>query len=183
VRKRGTIQLSVSGAVITDIGQPVYAQDDDTFSFVKTSGIFIGFVKQYVSSGVAIVKYDVDKYIDPWDGKLAETLSTAKTLTIQDTGKVFFATEDDTVVTLPVTATALKGVVIVNAGAYGEVGLSLTPGSDDKIQGPDIAGADDTDLINTKDTANRGDFVELFLGEANGPVISRMKGTWATDTG
>src|SRR3990172_11410421 len=27
----GQVQLSVSGAVITDVGQPVYATDDDTF--------------------------------------------------------------------------------------------------------------------------------------------------------
>jgi hypothetical protein len=33
VIESGKIQLAVSGAVITDVGQPVYATDDDTFVF------------------------------------------------------------------------------------------------------------------------------------------------------
>jgi hypothetical protein len=179
VRKKGVVQLSVTGAVITDVGQPVYAQDDDTFSFIKTSGVFIGFVKQYVSSGVALVEYDVDNFRDPWEGKVAQTLTTTLTLDIQDSGKVFFATADTTV-TLPVTATAMQGVVIVNGGAYGIVEIVLDPNTADKIQGPNIAGADNTNLTNTKATANRGDFVEFNSGETNGPVITRMRGTWAT---
>jgi len=181
VRKKGVVKLSVSGAVITDVGQPVYAQDDNSFSFVKTSGVFIGFVKQYVSSGVALVEYDVDNFVDPWDGKVAQTLTTTLTLDIQDSGKVFFATKDTTV-TIPATATAMNGVVVVNAGAYGTVAVVLDPHTDDKIQGPNIAGTDNKTLTNTKTTANRGDFVEFNSGEANGPVITRMKGTWATAT-
>ena len=32
---RGMIQLPVSGAVISDVGQPVYAQDDNGPKFVR----------------------------------------------------------------------------------------------------------------------------------------------------
>jgi hypothetical protein len=33
------VQLAVTGAVITDVGQPVYATDDDTFVFSPVGGI------------------------------------------------------------------------------------------------------------------------------------------------
>src|SRR5688572_21546443 len=40
VVESGKIQLSVSGAVITDVGQPVYATDDDTFVFNPAGAAF-----------------------------------------------------------------------------------------------------------------------------------------------
>jgi hypothetical protein len=52
----GKILLPVTGAVITDVGQPVYATDDDTFAFSPVSGYFVGYVSRFVSAGVAIVK-------------------------------------------------------------------------------------------------------------------------------
>ena len=61
----GEVQLSVTGAVITDIGQPVYATDDAAFGFVPTSAVFIGFVKRFVSSGVAVVAFDANRFVDP----------------------------------------------------------------------------------------------------------------------
>jgi len=179
--KKGAIKLAVTDAVITDVGQPVYAQDDNTFSFIKTSGVFIGFMRRYVSAGVAIVEFDVDNFVDPWDGKVAETISTAKTLDIQDSGKVFFVDTDAKVITLPATATALKGTAIVNAGAYGTIAVNVSPHTDDAVQAADIAGTANKDYINTKTTANRGDFIEFSSGETNGPVVSRRKGTWATE--
>ena len=60
VKKRGSISLSVTGAVITDVGQPVYATDDNAFGFTPVSAVFIGFVRRFVASGIAIVEYDVD---------------------------------------------------------------------------------------------------------------------------
>ncbi len=55
VKSRGRIQLSVSGAVITDVGLPVYATDDNAFQFIATSAVFVGYLWRYVSAGVAIV--------------------------------------------------------------------------------------------------------------------------------
>ena len=43
VRKKGVVELSVSGAVITDVNQPVYATDDDTFVFNPVVASFICF--------------------------------------------------------------------------------------------------------------------------------------------
>ena len=64
VVKNGAIKLSVAGAVITDLGQPVYATDDDTFVFLPTSAVFIGFVRRFVSAGVVIVEYDAGVLVE-----------------------------------------------------------------------------------------------------------------------
>lgn len=180
VVEEGEISLAVSGAVITDVGQPVYATDDDTFVFNPVGATFVGFVKRFVSSGVVIVDFDACSYVDPY-GQFAvrETVSANKTLDAQDTGKVFFVDTDAVVITLPAIADGLGGVKIVNIAAYGVSGVSISPAAADMILGPDITGADDKDLINTKATAKRGDFVKLDLGDADGYVVTAMNGTWA----
>jgi len=177
--KRGAIQLSVTGAVITDVGQPVYAQDDNAFSFLKTSGVFIGFMRRYVSAGVAIVEFDVDVLRDPHDGMVAETLSGTKTLDALDTGKVFFVDTDAFAITLP--AVAKMGFRIVNGLGYGLSIITISPNAADNIQPTDLTAVDDKDLINTKATANRGDMVDLAYGDATGWVADNMIGTWAKE--
>ena len=69
--------------------------------------------------------------------------------------------------------------LIVNGGAFGAVAVTLSPNASDMILGPDITGADDKDLINTKATARRGDLVQLDLGDADGYVVTALRGTWA----
>jgi hypothetical protein len=177
----GEVQLSVSGAVITDIGQPVYATDDDTFVFLPVGGSFIGFVKRFVSSGVVIVEFDAAKLFDPYANyTVRETVAGALTLDIEDNGKCFFVTADAGVITLPAVATPIN-CKIVNAGAFGTVLVSVSPNANDKIQGCNLAGADNKDLLNTKATARRGDSVVLTTGDANGAVIAEMRGIWATE--
>ena len=178
--KAGAVKLSVTGAVITDVGQPVYAQDDNAFSFLKTSGVFIGFMRRYVSAGVAIVEFNAGVLMDPHDGLLAETLSANKTLDALDTGKVFFVDTDAFVITLP--AVAKMGFRIVNGAAYGVAIITIAPNAADSIQIPDQACDDDKDLVNTKATANRGDMVDLEYGDANGWTVTRMVGTWLRET-
>lgn len=180
LRQRGSIELSVSGAVITDVGQPVYASDDATFTFIPTGNSFIGYVERWVESGKVVVAFDVNQP-DPYAGKPAETLSGNKTLDAQDTGKVFFVDTDATTTTLPATATAGQQIKIVNIGADGAVAINVSPQAADKIMGPDLAGVDDKDLINTKATARRGDYVVLTAGHADGWVVSEMVGTWAAE--
>lgn len=178
--KSGEIELSVSGAVITDVGQPVYATDDDTFTFNPVGASFIGFVKRFVSNGVAVVDFNAGVYVDPYGfATVRETISANKTLDAQDTGKVFFVDTDAAVITLPAIADGLGGCKVVNIGAYGAVAVTLSPAAADMILGPDITGADDKDLINTKATAKRGDYVVLDLGDADGYVVTEMSGTWA----
>jgi hypothetical protein len=49
------------------------------------------------------------------------------------------------------------------------------------ILGPDITGADNKDLINTKATARRGDFVVLGGNDADGYAVQQLRGTWARE--
>lgn len=182
VIESGKIQLTVSGAVITDVGQPVYATDDNAFVFSPVGGVFIGIVSRFVSSGVVIVDFDAGRMADPYAHfGLRETLGAAtKTLDAQDTGKLIWVTVDS-VITLPVTATALAGVTLVCGGPFGTVQISADPNANDKIMGPDLAGTDNKDLINTKATARRGDYITLTAGHADGYVVSRIRGTWASE--
>lgn len=182
VVESGKIQLAVTGAVITDVGQPVYASDDDTFTLNPASGAFIGFVHRFVSAGVAIVAFDALNYRDPWAHKtVRETLSGVKTFDAQDTGKLFCvdADADGDALTLPAIADGLGGITILAVGAFGSTAVTVSPAAADMVLGPDISGADDKDLICTKATQRRGDFISLDLGDADGYVVTEMRGTWA----
>ena len=184
VQRIGQIQLSVAGAVITDVGQPVYATDDDTFVFLPTAATFIGFVKRWVSAGVVIVDFNADAYEDPYlllgSTEEYETISINKTLDIQDNGKVFFVDADAKIITLPVVATPVN-CTIVNIGAFGTIAVNIDPAAADSIHAPDIAGTDNKDHINTKATAQRGDFAQLRTGSLTGWVISNQRGVWAQE--
>jgi hypothetical protein len=58
VRAKGKIQLSVSSLAITDVGRPVYATDDATFTLEGAGATLIGHVTRFVSTGVGIVEFD-----------------------------------------------------------------------------------------------------------------------------
>lgn len=181
VVESGKAQLSVSGAVITDVGQPVYATDDDTFSLSPVGGVFVGFVHRFVSSGIVIVSFNAPAFRDPWGAyTVREAIASNKTLDIEDNGKLFVITADAVIITMPAVATPVN-CVISNGGAYGAQAINVSPNASDKIQGPDLPGTDNKDLINTKATARRGDFVRLITGDANGPIVSELRGTWATE--
>jgi hypothetical protein len=179
VVRKGAAVLAVTGAVITDIDQPVYASDDNTFSFIKTSGVFIGFFRRFTASGYGVVEWDVDKYTDPHEGLTAETVSDNKTLDNQDTAKVFFVDTDAKAITLP----AVEGMKfrVVNAGAYGTVLVTIDPNANDGIKGPDLTNTDNKDLLNTKATAQRGDMVDIEYADATGWCVTKMIGTWAKE--
>jgi len=180
VIESGKVPLTITGVVITDVGQPVYASDDNTFSMLPTAGPFIGFVHRWVSSGVAVVAFDALNYKDPHGGGAYEVLSAStKTLDVEDSGKTFFVTQD-CVITLPAVATPPL-CKIVCAGAYGTVQISLDPNSADMIEGPDLTGANNKDVINTKATAQRGDYAVIGGFDADGYILSELKGTWARE--
>lgn len=181
VIQSGEIILPVSGAVITDIGVAVYATDDDTFSFSPVGGVFIGFVKRFVSSGIVVVGFDASNYRDPWHAySYREAITANKTLDIEDNGKLFWVTTDALIITMPAVATPVN-CIIANGGSFGTIAVNISPNAADKIQAPDLPGTDNKDLINTKATARRGDYVALRTGDANGPLVSELRGVWATE--
>jgi len=178
----GEIQLAVAGAVITDVRQPVYATDDDTFVFSPVAATFVGYVKRFVSSGVVVVDFDADSYRDPYgDHTVRATISADTTLDATHTGKLLWVDTDAKIITLPAIASGLDGVMIVNGGAFGAVAVNVSPNAADMILGPDITGADNKDLINTKATAKRGDFVVIGGNDADGYAVLAMRGTWARE--
>jgi hypothetical protein len=171
----------VSGAVITDVGQPVYATDDNAFVFSPVGATYIGKVCRFVSSGVVIVEFDAINGADPYAEKgIAEALAAAtKTLDAQDSGKLICCSVT-TVVTLPAVE-GISGVTLLNIGPFGTVQISADPNANDMIEGADITGADNKDIVNTLATARRGDYITLDYSDANGWVIRDSKGTWARE--
>lgn len=181
VRTRGQIALPVTGAVITDANQPVYASDDNAFSFSPVAGVFVGLLRQFVSAGVGIVRYDADGLIDPYGGRVWEALAAATlTLDVQDNGKGLWVTVDSTI-TLPAVATELMDVAIANGGAFGAVGVTVSPNAADGISGPNMAQTADKDIVNTKATARRGDYLRLAGGLAEGYAVAEIRGVWAKE--
>lgn len=181
---QGKIQLAVTGAVITDGGQPVYATDDDTFVFLPTAAVFVGYVQRFVSAGVVIVEFSALDYRDPYgDYSMRETLSGIKTFDAEDCGKTFFvdAAGDGDALTLPAVAVGLAGIKIVAIDAFGTTLVKIDPAAADLIRGPDITAADNKDLLLTKATQRRGDYVILGGVDANGYSVLELVGTWARE--
>lgn len=59
VRTRGVVQLPISAIAITANDRPkVYASDDNTFTLTSTDNSFIGWVRRWVSTGIALVEFD-----------------------------------------------------------------------------------------------------------------------------
>lgn len=61
VLRRGCVQLAVTGATIDDVGKRVYAEDDNSFTLTLGSpgSSYVGRVKRFVSTGVAVVEFDL----------------------------------------------------------------------------------------------------------------------------
>jgi hypothetical protein len=164
----GVVKLSVSGAVITDVGQPVYATDDNTFVFSPVGGVYIGNVTRFVESGVVEVTFNAVLGIDPYAGMLAEAIPASpatKTVDLNDTGKilVFSATN---VVTLAASA-VFNFIKFLNMAAYGGAEITLSPvvtSPAEGFNGADLAGTIGKDRINTLATSQRGDYVLMKGG-------------------
>jgi hypothetical protein len=71
--------------------------------------------------------------------------------------------------------------MIVAIGAFGTTLVKIDPAAADKVQGPDLPGTDNKDLLLTKATQRRGDYVTLATGDANGALVTELRGIWATE--
>lgn len=179
VIESGKIELAVPGAVITDVGQPVYATDDNAFAFSPVGGVFVGFVHRFVESGIVVVRFDAPAFQDPYGDTVRETVSANLTTDIEDTGKTLFVDTDAVTITLLTYAAATAHrLKVVNIGAFGAVAVSIDPAALDKIAGPNDTGADGGLLVNTKATARRGDYVVLTSGGDDGYIVEEMRGIW-----
>lgn len=179
VKKRGVVKLSVSGAVITDVGQPIFATDDDTFVFTPVGSVFIGKVVRFVSAGVVDVEFDAGNMPNPYAGRVWEKFSAAATLTKVDTGKGFWVDTDAQAITLLAAAVLTSlDIMVVTGGAFGTVGTTVDPNGSDLISGPDDTGADGGIMTNTKATARRGDYIIVSQSGDEGYHVVEKRGIW-----
>jgi len=58
---KGRVRLNISSLAITDVGNPVYASDDDTFTLTASTNSYIGRVVGFASTGVGYVEFDATR--------------------------------------------------------------------------------------------------------------------------
>lgn len=121
--------------------------------------------------------------------KKVEIITASKTLNQADSGKIFGIGTDALVITLPSATAVAQGTefTFVNTGADGNNLITLSPAAGDAIRGTvanaaadsTASGVDGKDFVNTKATANRGDFVKLVMIGADWYITDGV-GIWAS---
>ena len=111
LRTRGIVSLTVTGAAaVTDVGLPVFATADDTFTLTP-GGTKIGIVVRWVTSTTALVYFDADQF-KVWKRKtiIAKTADYTVVLPADD-GKLFTTRGASAAVkfTLPLPASGNAG--------------------------------------------------------------------------
>lgn len=173
----GTFEVTAAAAITA--GKMIYPADDGKVSMTpagKACGLAI---EAATADGDLIEAILLD--LDPQFANMTfEAVSDNLTLDVEDVGKVMLVTADAKTITLPATSAGLR-FIIMNGGADGTVAVNVSPQSDDKIMGPDITGTNNKDQINTQTTAERGDFIDILGGHADGYTILAVRGTWAEE--
>lgn len=172
---------------------PVFAVGDNVFwdtvneLAVRTGGsgcVYFGTCTEAAGTNQAWVRAKLDPKNLP--GHMANMLwedvtlaGGSKTLDIQDCGKVMNVNvgHATNVVTLPAIAAGYE--FVVRCGLSGQR-VAIDPNASDKIMGPDIAGADNTDFILAAATSQQGDYIVLSYGSADGYLIRAKRGVWAS---
>jgi hypothetical protein len=193
VQVSGIVEIN-NAAVSGSAGSPV-GWDEDANPVSGTAGtgaittylgdadFIIGMLAEDLASTDTSAKVVLNEYNPAkpiFEGMTFEKTAVDKTLDIQDVGKVIIVTADAKTITLPATAAGLGPIVIVNGCADAAALVTIAPNSNDKIMGPDIAGADNTAIANTKATAKHWDYIKLHPDIAgNGWEIQAKRGIWA----
>jgi ribose 5-phosphate isomerase RpiB len=119
-------------------------------------------------------------------GGLTASLQTTGTIAIADdsvqVGKYCTVSADAQTLTLPAVVIGAS-FIIVNIADDGGALLTISPNASDKFL-VDIAGAAGTnnkDIINTKATQKKYDYVHLIGAHADGWLIHDIRGTWVDE--
>ncbi len=169
--------------LITDVGQPVYASDDQVLSFAPsittTKNSYVGRISRYVSATkmeIEFVTCGQDEF-DPNPNRDAK--AAGYTTLAPDNGKV-----------ISVSATALISflasvagfkITIVNIGGLAVVETTIDfDGAETSLGGCGLATAGVL-LTNTLATAQRGDFLQ-FIGTGGNWNIVGKRGIWVSST-
>ena len=121
---------------------------------------------------------------------IAETLTASQTMRTEDSGKTLNIATDAIVMTLPLITAGNLGTTyrFRNSGADGNNLITLAPNALDAFHGT-IAnaaadsvsgGAVDKDFVNTKATANKGDWIEVEAVALTEWYITGGVGIWAS---
>lgn len=176
VHHGGSFKVEAAGAFA--VGDYLYHAADGKVSATPT-GPRIGRALEAAAASGDIVEMVYQPTKLDWLGKTFEAVADNKTLDAEDVNKIFYVTADAKTVTLPATAAGLK-FTILNGVADGGAAVNVSPNANDKLMGPDVAGTDNKDQINTKATAIRGDLIEL-VGDGAGGYWFNAEGTWAEE--
>lgn len=121
--------------------------------------------------------------------KKVETITANRTLTVEDSGKVFLVGTDALTITLPSTVAGLD-YTFINSGAAGNNIITISPQAADGIAGTITlassvvtrVGTVDTDLVNTKATSTKGNSVRIIgtgVAGTGAYYIASSTGIWA----
>lgn len=155
---------------------------------IPVIGALTGLTTTAKSSAVAAIN-ELDAELNAIKAVTAITGDVA--LTAAQSGGIFTVGVDEKTITLPSTAKGLR-YTIVNTGAAANNIIAISPAAADGIAGTftlasSVVVADGTvnkDIINTKATANPGDYVTLFGTGTAGTtawIILGSSGIWARE--
>jgi hypothetical protein len=181
----GRYRLRVTFTIaITDVGQPVYASDDDVLTLVAPSNSYVGVVTRYISSTEAEVEFRPGE-VDEFGTNVSRVTKSADyTTDAADNGKIIYVDTDTKIVTLlAVAAGAFAGyqVTVVNSAAAGAALVEVDYNNSDLMAGGCglAATGDGVKTSNTKATAKRGDYITLVSNGGTGYNLVARRGTWA----
>jgi len=116
-----------------------------------------------------------------------ETLTSTQDISINDAGAEFNIATDAKVMTLPAITAENIGAEFTfrNTGADGNNIITISPAATDAIHGTIAAvssgGVDNKDWINTKASANKGDWCTLKAVALTDWYITGGDGVWASE--
>ena len=173
-----TARTSLTGTVISDSYKQVLHVSD-------TDGVTTTSTQFYDGNGTAIPLYTTTTGIGI--RRLYELVTDDTVLTAADSGKVFAIATDAKTFTLPATAAGIE-YTFVNTGADGNNIITISPNASDGIFGTitlaasvvQMAGTADTDVVNTKLSALKGDSMTLVGDGVDGWFIKASTGIWAS---
>tara|TARA_R110000803_G_scaffold44743_1_gene94623 strand:- start:333 stop:740 length:408 start_codon:yes stop_codon:yes gene_type:complete len=116
-----------------------------------------------------------------------ETLTTTQDIKINDAGAEFNIATDAKIMTLPAITAENIGAEFTfrNTGADGNNIITISPASTDAIHGTIAAvssgGVNNKDWINTKTSANKGDWCTLKAVALTDWYITGGDGVWASE--
>lgn len=79
VISKGIAKLTITGVAVTDVGLPVYASADGTFTLTQGSNSYIGNVYRYVTTNTAMVAF-IAKTTNDGPAAVGDTLASGKIL-------------------------------------------------------------------------------------------------------